>query len=82
MSIIFVSKPQINDILRMSNCKMKKEDNFAFFIHQDVAIVSSNFAGDPVEDTKITFLALKKSDPRIKPVYFHPDDFKDEDPLV
>ncbi|MDI6839477.1 MAG: hypothetical protein QMD71_01260 [bacterium] len=48
----------------------------------DIAIVSSNFTGDPVKDVRTALPALKKSDSRIEPVYFHPKDFRDENPLV
>ena len=48
----------------------------------DVAIVSDNFTGNPLKDIKIIFQALKQADSRIEPVYFHPKDFRDEDPLV
>ena len=48
----------------------------------DVALVSRDFTGDPVKDVKTVFPALKRTDTQIEPVYFRPEDFRDEDPLI
>jgi len=48
----------------------------------DVAIVSEDFTGHWAEDFEKTLNALLQSDSRIELVRFHPEDFRDENPLV
>ena len=48
----------------------------------DVAIVSEDFSGDLIVDLKSILPALKKSDAAIEPVFYRPEDFREEDPLV
>ena len=48
----------------------------------DVAIVSEDFSGDLTADLKSILPALKKSDAAIEPVFYRPEEFREEDPLV
>ncbi len=48
----------------------------------DVAIISEDFSGNLSIDLKSVLPALKKSDSAIEPVFYRPEDFREEDPLV
>ena len=48
----------------------------------DVALISGDFTGDWLEDHRKIVDALLRSDPRIEPVRFRPEQFYDEHPLV
>jgi len=48
----------------------------------DVALISGDFTGDWLEDHKKIVGALLRSDSRIEPVRFHPEQFCDEHPLA
>ena len=48
----------------------------------DVALISRDFTGDLLEDHRKIVDALLRSDPRIEPVRFRPEQFYDEHPLV
>lgn len=48
----------------------------------DVAIISEDFSGNLSADLKSVLPALKKSNVAIEPVFYRPEDFREEDPLV
>jgi len=48
----------------------------------DVALVSEDFTGDWLADYQKIVQALLRSDARIEPVRFRPEEFCDEHPLV
>jgi predicted nucleotidyltransferase len=48
----------------------------------DVALISEEFTGDWLEDHRKIVDALLRSDPRIEPVRFRPEQFCDEHPLA
>lgn len=48
----------------------------------DVALVSEDFTGDLLEDHRRIVAALLRSDSRIEPVRFRPEEFCDEHPLA
>jgi predicted nucleotidyltransferase len=48
----------------------------------DIALISRDFTGDWLEDHRKIVDALLRSDPRIEPVRFRPEQFYDEHPLV
>ena len=48
----------------------------------DVALISEDFTGDWLEDHRKIVDALLRSDPRIEPVRFRPEQFCDEHPLA
>jgi predicted nucleotidyltransferase len=48
----------------------------------DVALISGDFTGDWLEDHRKIVDALLRSDPRIEPVRFRPEQFCDEHPLA
>lgn len=48
----------------------------------DVAVISSDFTGDWLEDHRKVARVRLKSDVRIEAVRFRPEQFRDENPLV
>ena len=48
----------------------------------DVALIAEDFTGDLLEDHRKIVDALLRSDPRIEPVRFRPEQFCDEHPLA
>jgi predicted nucleotidyltransferase len=48
----------------------------------DVVLISADFTGGWLEDHQKTVDALLRSDPRIEPVRFRPEQFCDEHPLA
>ncbi len=48
----------------------------------DVALISEDFTGNWLEDHRKIVGALLRSDPRIEPVRFRPEQFRDEHPLA
>lgn len=48
----------------------------------DVALISEDFTGDFLEDHHRIVPALLRSDSRIEPVWFRPEEFCDEHPLA
>jgi len=48
----------------------------------DVAVISSDFTGDWLEDQHKVAVARLQSDVRIEPVRFRPEQFREENPLA
>jgi predicted nucleotidyltransferase len=48
----------------------------------DVAVISTDFSDDPVKNLEILLPVLKKADVAIETTSFHPEDFREEHPLV
>lgn len=48
----------------------------------DVALISGDFSGDLLEDHRRIVDALLRSDSRIEPIRFRPEQFCDEHPLI
>jgi predicted nucleotidyltransferase len=48
----------------------------------DIAVVSSSFTGDPVDDLTTLLLLKSEVDNRIEPHPFLPDEFTDDNPFV
>lgn len=48
----------------------------------DVALVSRDFVLDSMESWTNILLACRRVDPRVEPILYTPDSFRDEDPLA
>ncbi|PIP16473.1 MAG: hypothetical protein COX46_02020 [bacterium (Candidatus Ratteibacteria) CG23_combo_of_CG06-09_8_20_14_all_48_7] len=48
----------------------------------DVAVISGDFTGNFLDDLEKIMPALLQSDPAIEAVFFPPEDFQEENPLV
>ena len=48
----------------------------------DVAIISPDFSGDRFDDRRRVVPLRRKIDRRLEPMPYHPENFKDTDPLV